>query len=183
MKSVDVIQEVQVLSRVMASHQPSSETRWQEETNVRSRVEQVRQALYRASKRGLVVVQDARSPTGKGINAGGTPVPDRCELRTVSMCWNATSVAATKASCSGGHRGRRPEHADKGMARELARASSSPVVRNTRISSGEIPRGSPPRHQSSHRKGPHRRVDSRGKRGGWPVRRNEPECEGASDGR
>jgi hypothetical protein len=41
MKSVEVIQEVKILPRATASHQPSSETRWREETNVRSRVEQV----------------------------------------------------------------------------------------------------------------------------------------------
>ncbi len=41
MKSVEVIQEVKVLPRATASHQPGSNTRWREETNVRSRVEQV----------------------------------------------------------------------------------------------------------------------------------------------
>jgi hypothetical protein len=41
MKSVEVIQEVQILPRATASHQPGSETRWREATNVRSRVEQV----------------------------------------------------------------------------------------------------------------------------------------------
>ena len=41
MKSVDVIQKVKVLPRATASHQPGSETRWREETNVRSRVEPV----------------------------------------------------------------------------------------------------------------------------------------------
>jgi hypothetical protein len=51
------------------------------------------------------------------------------------------------------------------MTRELARASSSPVVRKTRNISGETLRGSPPRHQSSHRKGPNRRVDPNAKCG------------------
>jgi len=41
MKSVEAIQEVQVLPRAKASHQPGSKTRWRAETNVRNRVEQV----------------------------------------------------------------------------------------------------------------------------------------------
>jgi hypothetical protein len=41
MKSVEALQEVQVLPRATASHQPGSKTRWREATNVRSRVEQV----------------------------------------------------------------------------------------------------------------------------------------------
>ena len=41
MKSDFVIQEVQILPWVTASPRPGSETRWQEETNVRSRVNQV----------------------------------------------------------------------------------------------------------------------------------------------
>ena len=41
MKPVEGIQEVKILPRAQASHQPGSETRWREETNVRSRVEHV----------------------------------------------------------------------------------------------------------------------------------------------
>ena len=41
MKPVDAIQEVKVLPRVKVSHQPSSGTRWPEETKVRSRGKQV----------------------------------------------------------------------------------------------------------------------------------------------
>jgi hypothetical protein len=40
------------------------------------------------------------------------------------------------------------------MTRELARASSSPVVRESRNMSGATLRGSPPRYQSSHGKAP-----------------------------
>ena len=41
MKSVEAIQEVQVLPRAKVSHQPGSGTRWPEETKVRSRGKQV----------------------------------------------------------------------------------------------------------------------------------------------
>jgi hypothetical protein len=41
MKAVAVLQKVQILPRAKASHQPGSKARWREETNVRSRVEQV----------------------------------------------------------------------------------------------------------------------------------------------
>jgi hypothetical protein len=127
MKSVVVIQEVQILPRVMASHQPGSETRWQEETNVRSRVERIGRPYIEPRNGFYVVVQNARLRTSRGINAERTPESGRCELRTASARWNATSAATPTASRRGGHRGRRPEHADQGMTRELVRASSSPV--------------------------------------------------------
>ena len=129
MKSIVVIQEVQILPWVMASHQPGSETRWQEETNVRSRVEQVGRPCIEPRNGVYVVVQIAGPRTGKERNTKRTPESRRCELRTVSTCWNATSEATPTASRRRSHRGRRPEHADQGMTRELARASSSPVVR------------------------------------------------------
>ncbi len=138
MKSTVVIQEVQILPRVTASHRPSSETRWQEETNVRSRVEQVGRPCIEPRNGVYVVVQNARPRTGKGINAKRTPESGRCESRTASTRWNATPEATPTASRRGGHRGRRPEHADQGMTRELVRASSSPVVRK-RGSSAEQP--------------------------------------------
>ncbi len=138
MKSTDVIQEVQILPRVTASHRPSSETRWQEETNVRSRVDQVDRLCIEPRNGFLVVAQNTRLRAGKGINAKRTPESGRCESRTASTRWNATSEATPTASRRGGHRGRRPEHADQGMTRELVRASSSPVVRN-RGSSAEQP--------------------------------------------
>ena len=138
MKSIDVIQEVQILPWVTASHRPGSEARWQEETSVRSRVEQVGRPCMEPRNRVHFVVQNARPWTGKGINAKRTPESVRREPRTVSTCWNATSEATPRASRQGGPRGRRPEHADQGMTRELARASSSPVVRK-RGSSTEQP--------------------------------------------
>jgi hypothetical protein len=138
MKSIIVIQEVRILPRVTASHRPGSETRWQEETNVRSRVEQVGRPCIEPRNRVYFVVQNARLRTGKGINAKRTPESGRCEPRTVSPSWNATSEATSMASRRRGHRGRRPEHADQGMTRELVRASSSPVVRK-RGSSAEKP--------------------------------------------
>ena len=141
MKSTFVIQEVQILPRVTASHRPGSETRWQEETNVRSRVEQVGRPCIEPRNGVYVVVQNACQQTGKWINAKRMSESGRCEPRTVSTCWNATSEASPTASRLGGHRGRRPEHADQGMTRELARASSSPAVRNSRIIRGTTSRG------------------------------------------
>lgn len=183
MKSIDVIQEVQILPRVTASHRPGSETRWQEETNVRSRVEQVGRPCIEPRNTIYVVVQNARLRAGKGINAERTPESGRCEPRTVSSCWNATSEATPTASCRGGHRGRRPEHADQGMTRELVRASSFPAVRK-RGTSAERPSAGVHRDTKAPTgKAPPVRSIRKSKRGRTQVRRNEPECEGASDGR
>ena len=68
MKSSDVIQEVKILPRVTASHRPGSGTRWQEETNVRSRGKQVGRPCIEPRNRIYFVVQNARPRTGKGIN-------------------------------------------------------------------------------------------------------------------
>ena len=141
MKSADVIQEVEILPRVTASHRPGSETRWQEETNVRSRVEQIGRPCIEPRNGVYVVVQNARPQTGKGINAERTPESGRREPRTASTRWNAIFEAMLTASRLEGHRGRRPEHAGQGMTRELARASSSPVVQKSRISSVAIAAG------------------------------------------
>ena len=183
MKSIIVIQEVQILPRVTASHRPGSETRWQEETNVRSRVEQVGRPCIEPRNRVYFVVQNARLRTGKGINAKRTPESGRCEPRTVSPSWNATSEATSMASRRRGHRGRRPEHADQGMTRELVRASSSPVVRK-RGSSAEKPSAGVHRDiKAPTGKASPARSILKSKRGRTQVRRNEPECEGVSDGR
>ena len=98
-----------------------------------SRVEQIGRPCIEPRNRTYVVVQDARFRTGKGINTKRTPEPGRCEPRTVSTGWNATSKATRTARRQGGRRGRRPEHADQGMARELVRASSVSCVQNSRI--------------------------------------------------
>jgi len=182
MKSIVVIQEVQILPRVTASHRPGSETRWQEETNVRSRVEQVGRPCIEPRNRVLVVVQNTRPRMGKGINAKRAPESRRREPRTVSTSWNATSEGTPLASRLGGHRGRRPKHTDKGMTRELVRASSSPAVRKRgpsaeRPSAGvhretKAPTGKTPTARSI-------RIQTRRTQ----VRRNEPDGEGASDGR
>jgi hypothetical protein len=181
-KSADVIQEVRVLPRVTVSHRPGSETRWREETNVRSRVEQVGRPCIEPRNGVYVVVQNACFRTGKGINAKRMPESGRREPRTVSTCWNATTEASPMARRHGGHRGRRPEHADQGMTRELVRASSSPVVQKSRIKSGATAAG-------VHRvtKAPMGKARPQGrsisKTRGTQVRRNEPEGEGASEGR
>ncbi len=85
MKSVEVIQEVKVLPRATASHQPSSDTRWREETNVRSRVEQVSRVCIEPRK-----LFESRGPARD--NHSRMPDPGRWEARTVSACWNAVSA-------------------------------------------------------------------------------------------
>jgi hypothetical protein len=159
MKSADVIQEVKILSRVTASHRPGSGTRWQEETNVRSRGKQVGRPCIEPRNGYYVVVQNARPWTGKGINTQRTPESGRCEPGTVSTRWNPTSEATPPASRQGGHRGRRPEHADQGMTRELVRASSFPVARNRGSFAGRSSAGVHRETKAPTRKGLHRKAD------------------------
>ncbi len=118
MKSVEVIQEVKVLPRATASHQPGSNTRWREETNVRSRVEQVGRVCIEPRK-----LFESRGPVRD--NHSRMPDPEVWEARTVSRCWNAVSALSLVARQGERHRGRRPDHADTGIARELVRASSA----------------------------------------------------------
>jgi hypothetical protein len=118
MKSVDAIQEVKILPRATASHQPGSDTRWREETNVRSRVEQVSRVCMEPRK-----LFESRGPARD--NHPGMPDLRAWETRTVSACWNAVSALSLLAREGGGHRGRRPDHVDTGIARELVRASSA----------------------------------------------------------
>ena len=118
MKSVDVIQKVKVLPRATASHQPGSNTRWREETNVRSRVEQVSRVCLEPRK-----LCESRGPARD--NHPGMPDPRVWEARTVSARWNAVSALSLPAREGGGHRGRRPDHVDTGITRELVRASSA----------------------------------------------------------
>jgi hypothetical protein len=118
MKSVDVIQEVKVLPRATARHQPGSKTHWREETNVRSWVEQVSRVCMEPRK-----LCASRGPARD--NHPRTPEPWVWEPRTVSVRWNAVSALSLVARPGGGHRGRRPEHVDTGIARELVRASSA----------------------------------------------------------
>ena len=74
MKSVEVIQEVKILPRATASHQPGRETRWREETNVRSRVEQVSRVCIEPRKlfesRGPARDNHPRRPDPWGGNRG-----------------------------------------------------------------------------------------------------------------
>lgn len=123
MKSVEVIQEVQILPRATASHQPGSETRWREETNVRSRVEQVSRVCIEPRK-----LFESRGPARD--NHPRRPEPRVWEPRTVSRRWNAVSAPSLRARQGGGHRGRRPDHADQGITRELVRASSASCLYN-----------------------------------------------------
>ena len=123
MKSVEVIQKVQTLPRAQASHQPGSETHWREETNVRSRVEQVSRVCIEPRK-----VFESRGPARD--NHPRMPDPRVWEPRTVSRRWNAVSAPSLSARQGRGHRGRRPDHAEKGITRELVRASSASCLRN-----------------------------------------------------
>ena len=122
MKSINVIQEVKILPRAKANHQPGSETCWQEETNVRSQVDQVDRLCIELRNRTYIVVQNVRLRADKGINTKATPELLKCEPRTVSTCWNATSKVTLKVSRLGGHRSRRPaayrSRDDTGNSRE-----------------------------------------------------------------
>ena len=177
MKPVEVIQEVQVLPRATASHQPGSKTRWREETNVRSRVKQVSRVCM--EPRTL-----CESCGPERDNHPEMPDPWVWEPRTVSARWNAVSTLSLVARQGGGHRGRRPDHADKRITRELVRASSASCLDIADQYGGEHSVGSPPREQSSPGKGPPpRRVDLSIKTRGRQVRRDTREREGTPDGR
>ena len=123
MKPVEVIQEVKILPRAQASHQPGSETRWREETNVRNRVEQVSRVCIEPRK-----LFASRGPARD--NHPRMPDPWVWEPRTVSRRWNAVSALSLSARQGRGHRGRRPDHAEKGRTRELVSASSASCLRN-----------------------------------------------------
>ena len=177
MKSGEVIQKVQVLPRAKASHQPSSKTRWREETNVRNRVEQVSRVCIEPRK-----LFASRGPVRD--NHPRMPDPRVWEPRTVSGRWNAVSAPSLWARQGGGHRGRRPDHVATGITRELVRASSASCLEIADQRGAEHSAGSPPRDQSSRRKGPRpRRVDPPTKTRGRQVRRDERDREGPLDGR
>ena len=142
MKSVEVIQKVQILPRATASHQPGSETRWREATNVRSRVEQVSRVCIEPRK-----LFESRGPARD--NHPRMPDPRVWEPRTVSGRWNAVSAPSLWARQGGGHRGRRPDHADQGITRELVRASSASCLYIADQCGAKCSAGSPPRDQSS----------------------------------
>ena len=141
----------EILPRVRANHPPGSETRWQEETNVRSRVDRVDRLCIELRNRTFFVAQNVRPRADQGINTKATPESLRCEPRTVSTCWNATSKVTRKVSRQGGHRSRRPEAC---RSRDDAGTRESLIVSccsQSRTINGAILRGSPPRYQSSHR--------------------------------
>src|SRR5947209_19204814 len=118
MKSVEVIQEVKILPRAQASHRPSSETRWREETNVRSRVEQVSRVCIEHRK-----LFESRGPARDNHPRG--PEPRAWEPRTVSRGGDAVSAAPLAARQGRGDPGRGPDHADEGITRELVSASAA----------------------------------------------------------
>ena len=104
MKPVEVIQEVKILPRAQARHQPGSETRWREATHVRNRVEQDSRGCIEPRK-----LCESRGPARD--HHLRMPEPRVWELRTVSRRWNAVSALSLSASQGRGHRGRRPDHA------------------------------------------------------------------------
>ena len=153
MKSVEVIQEVQILPRATASHQPGSETRWREATNVRSRVEHVSRVGIEPRK-----WCESRGPARE--NHPRRPAPRVWAPRPVSGRWNAVSAPSLWARPGGGHRGRRPEHAEQGRTRALGSASAASWLSIAEQCGAPCAAGSPPRDHSSPRKGPPlRRVD------------------------
>ncbi len=142
MKSVEVIQEVKILPRATASHQPGSETRWREETNVRSRVEHVSRVGIEPRK-----WFESRAPARE--NHPRMPDPRAWEPRTVSRRWNAVSAPSLRARQGGGHRGRRPDHGDQGRTRERVSASSASCLESAEQCGATCSAGSPLRDQSS----------------------------------
>jgi hypothetical protein len=177
MKSVHVLQKVKVLPRATASHQPGSETRWREETHVRSRVEQVSRVCMEPRK-----LFESRGPARD--NRPGMPDPRVREARTVSVRWNAEAALSLLARQGGGHRGRRPDHAETGRTRERVRASSASCREDADQCRAASFAGSPPRDQRSPWKGPWPRwvdpfLNMRGRQG----RRDEREREGPPEGR
>jgi hypothetical protein len=177
MKSVEVIQKVQILPRATASHQPGSKTRWRAETNVRNRVEQVSRVCIEPRK-----LFESCGP----VRDNHPRMPDLRVWKpwTVSRRWNTVSALPLSARQGRGHRGRRPDHAGKGITRELVRASSASCLASAEQCGAEHSAGSPPRDQSSRRKGPPpRRVDPSNKTRGRQVRRDKRERKGTPDGR
>jgi len=142
MKSVDVIQEVKILPWAKPSQQPSSETRWLAETKVRSRVNRVDRVCMEPRK----LFESCGPERDKRRN--GCLIFSKAQPRTVSACWNAVSAYAYRVRHGGGHRGRRPDHADQGITRELGRASSASCLHRRGSMPGPLG-GSPPRYQSS----------------------------------
>jgi hypothetical protein len=128
-KSIVVIQEVQILPRVTASHRPGSETRWQKETNVRSRVNQV-DRLCIEPRNGFLRGPNLHIPMGKGIAPFGRLSPRGVNCGQPQPAGTQYPNRRSWRVFFGSHRGRRPGHVDQGMTRELVRASSSPVRRN-----------------------------------------------------
>ncbi len=142
MTSVEVIQEVQSLPRATASHQPGSETRWREETHVRSRVEHV-------SRVGIAPRKWCESRGPAREHHPRRPEPWVWEPRPVSRRWIAVSAPSLRARLGGGHRGRRPEHGEQGRTRELVRASSASGLEIADQCGATCAAGSPPREQSA----------------------------------
>src|SRR5438128_12541808 len=96
MKSVEVIQKVKILPRATARHQPGSETRWREATNVRSRGEPGSRVGIEPRK-----VCESRGPARD--THPRRPAPRVGEPRTVSGRWNAVSAPSRWARQGGGH--------------------------------------------------------------------------------
>ena len=150
---VEVLQEVHILPRAMVRHQPGSTTRWREATHVRHRVEHVSRVGIEPRK------WCARRGPARDTHPR-RPEPWVWEPRTVSRHGNAVSALSLSARQGRGPRGRRPAHADQGRTRARVRASSTSCLYIADQCGAQCSAGSPPRDQSSPRKGPPlRRVD------------------------
>ncbi len=93
--------------------------------------------------RTQIYQSDQNTPDSPKFNGTRATAPFDCELRTVSSRWNAAILRAQMASNQEDHRGRRPDHADGGIARELLRASSLPVYESRNNARVNRLRGSP----------------------------------------
>jgi hypothetical protein len=177
MQSGEVIQEVKSLPRAQASHRPGSATRWREETNVSSRVEQV-------SRVGIEPRKWFASRGPARDNHPRRPAPRVWEPRTVSRRWHAVSAPSLSARRGRGPRGRRPDQADQGRTRERVRASSASGLSSAEQCGATCAAGSPPRAPSAPRQGPRpRRGDPSSKTRGRQGRRDKRERAGTPDGR
>jgi hypothetical protein len=176
LKPGEVLQEVQILPRAQARHQPGRETRWREETNVRNRVEQVSRVCIEPR-----TWFESRGPARD--TPPRRPDPWVWEPRTVSRRWNAGSALALAARQGRGPRGRRPDHAGKGITRELVRVSSASGLDNRGSWRNRTRRREPTACPKLPRKGPPpRRVEPSSQTRGRQGRRDQRERAGTPDG-
>jgi hypothetical protein len=177
MKSVEALQEVQVLPRATARHQPGRNTRWREATNGRSRVEQ-------GSRVGLEPRKVCESRGPARDHHPRTPAPWVWEPRTVAVRGNAVSALSLAASQGRGHRGRRPAHAGKGRARGRVSASAASCLDKRGAVQRQALGGASTACSTLPRQGPPpRRAEPSSKTRGRQGQRDKRERDGTVEGR